>query len=105
MPAANARPPEPPSDEVPEPGRAPTEYEGNTMDKRTTEREAVAELRDGMTIGIGGWGSRRKQAHRQEQVRHAHARRLASNSHAMMPNEKTSTLCEYISPAHTSGAM
>src|SRR5207302_7991413 len=31
-----------------------------TMDKRTTEAEAVAELRDGMTIGIGGWGSRRK---------------------------------------------
>ena len=30
------------------------------MDKRTTEREAIAELRDGMTIGIGGWGSRRK---------------------------------------------
>jgi len=30
------------------------------MDKRTTEKEAVAELRDGMTIGIGGWGSRRK---------------------------------------------
>ena len=30
------------------------------MDKRTTEREAVAEIRDGMTIGIGGWGSRRK---------------------------------------------
>jgi glutaconate CoA-transferase subunit A len=30
------------------------------LDKRTTEREAVAELRDGMTIGIGGWGSRRK---------------------------------------------
>ena len=30
------------------------------MDKRCTEREAVAELRDGMTIGIGGWGSRRK---------------------------------------------
>jgi len=30
------------------------------VDKRTTEREAVAELRDGMTIGIGGWGSRRK---------------------------------------------
>src|SRR5881227_3323469 len=29
-------------------------------DKRTTEAEAVAELRDGMTIGIGGWGSRRK---------------------------------------------
>ena len=30
------------------------------MDKRTTEREAVTEIRDGMTIGFGGWGSRRK---------------------------------------------
>jgi glutaconate CoA-transferase subunit A len=30
------------------------------MDKRTTATEAVSELRDGMTIGIGGWGSRRK---------------------------------------------
>ncbi len=30
------------------------------MDKRTHEREVVAELRDGMTLGIGGWGSRRK---------------------------------------------
>lgn len=30
------------------------------MDKRMTESEVVAELRDGMTIGIGGWGSRRK---------------------------------------------
>jgi glutaconate CoA-transferase subunit A len=30
------------------------------MDKRTTVAAAVAELRDGMTIGIGGWGSRRK---------------------------------------------
>jgi glutaconate CoA-transferase subunit A len=30
------------------------------MDKRTTSAEVVAELRDGMTIGIGGWGSRRK---------------------------------------------
>ena len=29
-------------------------------DKRTTEAELVAELRDGMTIGFGGWGSRRK---------------------------------------------
>jgi glutaconate CoA-transferase subunit A len=29
-------------------------------DKRCTEDEAVAELRSGMTIGIGGWGSRRK---------------------------------------------
>ncbi|MGI8609058.1 MAG: CoA transferase subunit A [Candidatus Dormibacteria bacterium] len=30
------------------------------VDKRTTETEIVAEIRDGMTIGIGGWGSRRK---------------------------------------------
>ena len=29
-------------------------------DKRTTEAEILAEIRDGMTIGIGGWGSRRK---------------------------------------------
>ena len=29
-------------------------------DKRTTVDDSVAELRDGMTIGIGGWGSRRK---------------------------------------------
>src|ERR671931_2853842 len=29
-------------------------------DKRMTEEEVVAELRSGMTIGIGGWGSRRK---------------------------------------------
>src|SRR5213595_2658289 len=29
-------------------------------DKRTTEAEVVAQLRDGMTVGIGGWGSRRK---------------------------------------------
>jgi glutaconate CoA-transferase subunit A len=29
-------------------------------DKRMTEAEVIAELRDGMTIGIGGWGSRRK---------------------------------------------
>lgn len=29
-------------------------------DLRSTIDEAVAELRDGMTIGLGGWGSRRK---------------------------------------------
>ena len=29
-------------------------------DKRITENEVVAQLEDGMTIGIGGWGSRRK---------------------------------------------
>ncbi len=29
-------------------------------DKQMTEEQVVAELRSGMTIGIGGWGSRRK---------------------------------------------
>jgi glutaconate CoA-transferase subunit A len=29
-------------------------------DKRCTEDDAIATLTDGMTIGIGGWGSRRK---------------------------------------------
>ena len=29
-------------------------------DKRTTHDEVVAQIADGMTIGIGGWGSRRK---------------------------------------------
>jgi glutaconate CoA-transferase, subunit A len=31
-----------------------------TPDKRVTIDEIVGELQDGMTIGIGGWGSRRK---------------------------------------------
>ncbi|HVA74374.1 MAG TPA: CoA-transferase [Acidimicrobiales bacterium] len=31
-----------------------------TMSKVITEEEVVAQLADGMTIGIGGWGSRRK---------------------------------------------
>ena len=30
------------------------------MDKRTTLDEAVSHVSDGMTVGIGGWGSRRK---------------------------------------------
>lgn len=30
------------------------------LDKRISEDDVVAELRDGMTIGIGGWASRRK---------------------------------------------
>ncbi|MET8762669.1 CoA transferase subunit A [Lentzea sp. NPDC004782] len=29
-------------------------------DKRMTADEAVSEIKDGMTVGIGGWGSRRK---------------------------------------------
>lgn len=36
-----------------------TEYPSR-KDKRRTEDEVVAELRSGMTLGIGGWGSRRK---------------------------------------------
>lgn len=31
-----------------------------STDKRATEEAVVAELRDGMTIGIGGWATRRK---------------------------------------------
>jgi glutaconate CoA-transferase subunit A len=33
---------------------------GAVKDKRVTEADAVAELRSGMTVGFGGWGSRRK---------------------------------------------
>jgi len=29
-------------------------------DKRMTEAEVIAQISDGMTVGIGGWGSRRK---------------------------------------------
>ena len=32
----------------------------SVVDKVITEEEAVAEIEDGMTIGVGGWGSRRK---------------------------------------------
>lgn len=31
-----------------------------TLDKRMSAKDIVASLRDGMTIGIGGWGPRRK---------------------------------------------
>ncbi|MDZ7782724.1 MAG: CoA-transferase [Halioglobus sp.] len=30
------------------------------MDKQMTAAEVVAQLQDGMTLGIGGWGPRRK---------------------------------------------
>ena len=30
------------------------------MNKQMSAQQAVAQLRDGMTIGIGGWGPRRK---------------------------------------------
>ena len=32
----------------------------SVVDKVITEEEVVAEIEDGMTIGVGGWGSRRK---------------------------------------------
>jgi glutaconate CoA-transferase subunit A len=34
--------------------------EANVADKRMTEEGVIGRLRSGMTIGIGGWGSRRK---------------------------------------------
>ena len=40
--------------------RRPVSFTVAAMDKRTTAAAVVAELRDGMTLGIGGWGSRRK---------------------------------------------
>lgn len=30
------------------------------MDKRMTAADVVGQLQDGMTLGIGGWGPRRK---------------------------------------------
>jgi glutaconate CoA-transferase subunit A len=38
----------------------PSTPAAGARDKRMTEDDVVAELRDGMTIGVGGWGSRRK---------------------------------------------
>jgi len=37
-----------------------SEMTTKTLDKRMAARDVVASLRDGMTIGIGGWGPRRK---------------------------------------------
>ena len=37
-----------------------TETFPTRKDKRLTEDEVVAQLSSGMTVGIGGWGSRRK---------------------------------------------
>jgi glutaconate CoA-transferase subunit A len=34
--------------------------EADVAEKRMTEEDVVARLRSGMTVGIGGWGSRRK---------------------------------------------
>ncbi|EGC97990.1 coenzyme A transferase, partial [Burkholderia sp. TJI49] len=31
-----------------------------SLDKTMSARDVVAQLADGMTIGIGGWGPRRK---------------------------------------------
>ncbi|MGH2662504.1 MAG: CoA transferase subunit A [Actinomycetota bacterium] len=38
----------------------PGAHEGSPPDTLMSEDDVVASLRDGMTIGIGGWGSRRK---------------------------------------------
>src|SRR5262245_43655265 len=35
-------------------------YSLRMRDKRTTLDAVVSEIRDGMTVGIGGWGARRK---------------------------------------------
>jgi glutaconate CoA-transferase subunit A len=43
--------------------RAPLDHEEHQVpvpDKRVTIDDVVATVRDGMTVGIGGWGSRRK---------------------------------------------
>jgi glutaconate CoA-transferase subunit A len=45
-------------------------------DKRMSETDVVAELRDGMTIGIGGWGSRRKPMSLVRAVAHSSLRDL-----------------------------
>lgn len=41
-------------------GKLRSAAQSEHMDKRMTSSQVVAELRDGMTIGIGGWGARRK---------------------------------------------
>ena len=46
------------------------------IDKRMTEAEVVAELRDGMTLGIGGWGSRRKPMALVQAILDTHVRDL-----------------------------
>ncbi len=38
----------------------PAAREHEVADKRMTEADVVREIADGMTVGIGGWGSRRK---------------------------------------------
>ena len=40
--------------------RTTAEDGGSVADKRMTAQQVVDQLSDGMTIGIGGWGSRRK---------------------------------------------
>ena len=48
------------SDELRDEFAGTTKAERRRGDKRTTLDEAVAGVESGMTIGIGGWGSRRK---------------------------------------------
>ncbi len=41
-------------------GLVPEQNRGNLVNKRMSAADVVSELRSGMTIGIGGWGARRK---------------------------------------------
>src|SRR5688572_15788436 len=45
---------------MPAPCAGPPSIGALVPDKRMTEEQVVASLRSGMTVGIGGWGSRRK---------------------------------------------
>lgn len=42
-----------------------------TLNKEMTAAEVVATLEDGMTIGIGGWGPRRKPMALVREIDHA----------------------------------
>lgn len=43
------------------------------LDKRMSAAEIAAQIKDGMTVGIGGWGPRRKpMALVREQIGRAH---------------------------------
>ena len=47
------------------------------MNKQMSARDVVAQLRDGMTIGIGGWGPRRKPMAQVREIRFCRISRTA----------------------------
>src|SRR6202000_764231 len=55
-------------------------------DKRMSEDEVVAELRSGMTLGIGGWGSRRKPVSLGRAVLRPHLPDLTAGTHPGAPD-------------------